>query len=426
MPMETLPPSQSSSLKPLLSQGKTLMLFDLSIRGHHPSYIRHLIHYWQIQQLIGQLIVVVSPEFLQEHGEVVALAAQEPKSTVKFVAIQEAEAAALRSRKSALNRMIRALQEWQLLAAYAARLGANHCLVMYFDTYQLPLAVQMPVPCPVSSIYFRPTFHYPTFTHAAPGWKAQLQQWREKLVIRQVMRHRQLDTLFSLDPFVVPHLHQLSHRAQAIHLPDPVEVAAPVTTGQVEALRQHLGIDAGRQVLLLFGALTERKGVFPLLEALAELPSGCCQQICLLLVGESKVAAQIDAQLARLRQIQPLQAIAHYQFVPEAAVQVYFHLADLVLAPYQRHVGMSGILLQAAAAQKPVLSSDYGLMGEMVRRYSLGLAVDSTRPAAIAEGICQFLRSAPATVGDRDRMQTLAEENSAHRFAQVVFEHLYP
>lgn len=425
MPMETPPPSQSSSLKPLAGQGRTLMLFDLSIRGHHPSYIRHLIQYWQAQELRGRLVIVVSPEFLQEHAEVVALAALEPQSTVKFVAIQAAEAEALRSRKSALNRMIRALQEWRLLATYAARLEASHCLVMYFDTYQLPLALQRPFPCPVSSIYFRPTFHYPTLTRTTPNWKEQLQQWREKWVMRQVMHHRRLDTLFSLDPFVIPHLRQLSHQTQAVHLPDPVEVAAPVALSQVEALRQHLGIEAGRRVLLLFGALTERKGVFPLLEALAELPPDCCQQICLLLVGESKIAAQIDAQLVKLRQAQPLQAIAHYQFVPEAAVQVYFHLADLVLAPYQRHVGMSGILLQAAAARKPVLSSDYGLMGAMVHRYGLGLAVDATRPAAIAEGICRFLRAAPGTVGDRDRMQALAEENSAHRFAQVVFEHLY-
>lgn len=424
MPMETLSNPHSSSLKPLFYQGKTLMLFDLSIRGHHPSYIRHLINYWQAQELAGELVVVVSPEFLQEHSEVVALAVQGHNSTVKFVAIQEAEVAALRSRKSALNRMVRALQEWQLMATYAARLAVSHCLVMYFDTYQLPLALRMPFPCPVSSIYFRPTFHYPALTHTTPNWQEQLQQWREKLVMRQVMRHRRLDTLFSLDPFVIPHLHQLSHQTQAVHLPDPVETAAPVSPSQVEALRQDLGIEAGRRVLLLFGALTERKGVFPLLEAIAELPSEDCQQICLLLVGESKVAAQIDARLTRLRQTQPLQAIAHYQFVPEAVVQVYFHLADLVLAPYQRHVGMSGILLQAAAAQKPVLSSDYGLMGEMVHRYGLGLAVDSTRPAAIAEGIRQFLQAAPGTVGDRPRMQVLAEENSAHRFAQVIFENL--
>jgi len=424
--METLSPSQSSSPKLIPRQGKTLMLFDLSIRGHHPSYIQHLIGYWQAQELPGRLVVVVSPEFLQEHGEVVAPAARDPQSTVQFVAIQAAEAAALKSRKSALNRMIRAWQEWRLLSSYAARLEADHCLVMYFDTYQLPLALQMPVPCPVSSIYFRPTFHYPALTRTALDWKEQLQHWREKLVIRQVMRHRRLETLFSLDPFVIPHLHQLSHQTQAVHLPDPVEGAAPVAPSQVEALRQQLGIEAGRQVLLLFGALTERKGVFPLLEALAELPSDRCQHICLLLVGESKISTQIDARLSRLRQTQPLQAIAHYQFVPEAAVQVYFHLADLVLAPYQRHVGMSGILLQAAAAQKPVLSSDYGLMGEMVHRYGLGLAVDSTRPAAIAAGLCQFLRAAPGTVGDRDRMQALVEENSAHHFTQVIFEHLYP
>jgi glycosyltransferase involved in cell wall biosynthesis len=99
-------------------------------------------------------------------------------------------------------------------------------------------------------------------------------------------------------------------------------------------------------------------------------------------------------------------------------------MADVILAPYQRHVGMSGILLLAAAAQKPVLSSNYGLMGEIVRRYELGLTVDSTEPKEIAKGLTRFLVEDSDKLCDRAKMKSFAEQNSAEEFARVIFEHL--
>jgi glycosyltransferase involved in cell wall biosynthesis len=94
------------------------------------------------------------------------------------------------------------------------------------------------------------------------------------------------------------------------------------------------------------------------------------------------------------------------------------------LAPYQRHVGMSGILLLAAAAGKPVLSSDYGLMGELVRRYGLGITVDSTVPSEIAKGLMRCLTEPATVLVDLDRMESFAEQHSAERYAKTIFEQL--
>jgi glycosyltransferase involved in cell wall biosynthesis len=185
-----------------------------------------------------------------------------------------------------------------------------------------------------------------------------------------------------------------------------------------------LGIEANRQIFLLFGALNGRKGIYQLLEAIQLLPTSLCQKLCLLLVGESSITSQLKIQIDAVCQVRPVQIIGRYEFIPEQDVQVYFQLADVILAPYQRHVGMSGILLLAAAAQKPVLSSDYGLMGEMVRRYSLGLTVDSTNPSAIAKGLTQLLLEPPSSACDRDKMKSFAQQNSAERFARIIFEQL--
>jgi hypothetical protein len=46
------------------------------------------------------------------------------------------------------------------------------------------------------------------------------------------------------------------------------------------------------------------------------------------------------------------------------------------MVPYQRHVGSSGVLIRAAQAGRPVIASDYGLVGAWTRKNQLGAAVN--------------------------------------------------
>ncbi len=410
----------NQDLMPLDAREYPLMFFDLSIRGHHPAYIQHLIQYFVVESLPGRLVIVVSPHFLTEHKDVIEFA-RHSTTQVQFQAISQAETKMLGQRKTPRQRLLRTFREWQLLVKYARALEASHCLALYLDTCLRPLAISQSLPCPLSGIYFRPTFHYSTFSQ--PHASNLLQRWQELGLLSLVGLRSQVHTFFSLDPFAVPELNRRLRSAQAIHLPDPV-LLETASTEQVDTLREKLGIKEDRRIALLFGALTQRKGVPQLLDAVAQLSSNEAQKLCLLLVGESNIADQLNHRIAQITKQLPIQILSHYEFVPEADVSAYFQLADLVLAPYQRHVGMSGILLQAAAASKPVLSSDYGLMGELVHRHQLGVTVDSTQPTAIAQGLKEAMAQPLESLGNLAQMQAFAKQNSATRFAQVIFETL--
>ncbi|OLP20495.1 hypothetical protein BST81_00260 [Leptolyngbya sp. 'hensonii'] len=407
------------------------MLFDLSIRGHHPNYIQQLIRYWNEHAVLGSLEIVVSPKFLEEHADVVELSKHLHRDDIRFIAIATEEEAALKSRGSFFSRIVRAFQELRLLHKYAAIVQATHCLIMYFDTAQIPLAVGINLPCPFSGIYFRPTLHYNELMGKPLSWKEQLNQGRERFILSRVLNHPQCHRLFCLDPFAVRHF-QTRGDHHVIHLPDPVSVqpaiVQPELQEQQELLKRSLGVAPERRVLLLFGALTKRKGIVQLLDvdAVALLTPEQAQQLCLLLVGEIRPGEQavVDGKIAAIRNSLPVQIITHYEFVSDASVTSYFQLADVVLAPYQRHVGMSGILLQAAAAQKPVLSSDYGLMGKLVRQHKLGLTVDSAVPARIAEGLARCLTEPPVTLADRQKMGHWVEQHAADHYAATIFQYL--
>lgn len=398
-----------------------LMLFELSWGGHYPEYLTHLINYWHQANYNGELLLVLSPQFLQKHPDVVSLV----REKISLLTITPAEEEKLVIANSTYKRVLRAFQEIKLARKYARQLQASEILFTYFDTRQFPLALGQKLPCPCSGIYFRPRFYYSNLTKEKLDWREQLARWQEKWLLKATLKNPQLKCIFSLDPFAIKYFPPFSSRIKAVALPDPVEIDTKLS-GDLEKLKTSLGIEPKRTIFLLFGGLTKRKGIFPLLDALALLPTEIGQKICLLLVGSisEEFQSKIQPQMTALTQINSVQIITEYRYITETETQQYFQLADVILALYQRHVGMSGIIIRAAAAQKPVISSDYGLMGEITRRYQLGLTLDSIQPQAIAEGIKQLLVKPPAELINCRIAKQFAQQNSAVNFASTIFQNL--
>lgn len=401
-----------------------LMLFELSVGGHYPGYIQHLARHWCTQNLPGRLSVVVSPQFMERHADVVAVADGYEKQ-VRFIPVTIAEEAALVPRKSPAHRAIRAFQSWKLLCQYASSVGATHCLIMYLDSFQSPLAMGAKAPCPISGIYFRPTFHYSSLSNYQPSWTDRIQHRRERFILPRVLHHPQLQTLFCLDPFVIPHLEPFRGQTKLVRLADPVQVYNH-SDDQVLKLREELEIESDRRVFLMFGALDGRKGIHQLLEATLMLSSELGQKLCLLFVGpiDPQDKQLMQPRLNQIAESLPVQIIIRDTFIPDHEIQPYFQMADVILALYQRHIGMSAILARAATAQTLVLASDYGLMGEITRRYQLGLTVDSTVPAGIVKGLTKLLTEPSQTVGNLTKIKAFAEQNSAEYFAGTIFQYI--
>ncbi|NES18729.1 MAG: glycosyltransferase [Symploca sp. SIO3E6] len=402
---------------------RRLLIFDLFVTGHHAEYILHLVRYWHKQKLSGTLDILVAPQFLHLHPDVVSTALDNDQSKIKFFTISPEEEAKLKAEESSLHRVVRSFQEWNLIHKYVKQLKPTQCLLMYFDSLLLSLAATGRLPCPLSGIYFRPIFHYSNFSGCTLSRHERVLQLRDKLTLPRLMRHPRFQTLFCLDPLAVEHINQLKTHGKAIPLPDPVQIYSD-SDSQVEKLKETLGIQPSRITFLMFGVPQKRKGIYQLLEAIALLPSNLCQKLCLLFVGQRYSDPLIQTRKAELTEALPIQVISQEEFIPEQEIQNYFQVADVILAPYQRHIGMSGILVRAAAAQRPVLSSNYGIMGEIVKRYHLGITVDSTVPAEIAQGLARFLLEAPANFCDFSQMKDFALQNSAEKFAKTIFQRL--
>jgi hypothetical protein len=254
----------------------------------------------------------------------------------------------------------------------------------------------------VSLILFYPYAHYPVRfgtrltareTVGARCYEGSVSRWRER---------GDAHAVFSLDAEAID-IWKRRSGAPARWLPEP-----PVTTP-----RQLLSAEA-RSGCLLYGALAPRKGVDLLADALTKETSA----IDVLIAGEV-VEPGYEQELRRhARAMAGAGARVRLDLREQSQEEISSAVASArcVVLPYRRHRGMSRILVEAAACGTPVVAHDYGLLGYLVRRHRLGIALDCRSRGAFRTAVMSFTEL-PARSGP----DTAALARFAGRFTETGF-----
>lgn len=394
-----------------------VLLFDLYHTGHHGQYVRVLMEHWVARRSPGRLDIVVSHEFARRYPELVASAAGAPD-----VAVHPTTAPmGLREKTGRRAVLANDLQIGRVLRQAVEQHAPDHVILPYADHVQFSLATGLRFrrPVRISGIYFRPSFYYHAAGRGPRTRRTLADDLQKRVLLWLALRNPHVDTLFTLDPYAVGPVRRLG--ARVVALPEAVETDVVAGETPLET-RARLGIGPGRRMLLLFGSLDPRKGVRELLEALGSLPDDTVREAALVMAGESvAVQREVAAAVETLQARGALQIVHLDAFVPDAEMHRLFAAADLVLLPYQRHVGSSGVLVRAAAAGVPVLGQDYGMMGALLDEHRLGLAVDTTSPAAIARGLARFLDPAVPYPFDASAARAFAAANTEHAMASTLW-----
>lgn len=150
--------------------------------------------------------------------------------------------------------------------------------------------------------------------------------------------------------------------------------------------QEKLGLDPGYKYLLFFGLVRSYKGLDLLLDALALLKSDTSYR--LIIAGEF-----YESEKKYLKQIEDLdvsdQVILKNEYILNDAVPHYFCAADVVVLPYRRAT-QSGVVPIAIHFEKPIIATDVGDFGNMIKDKQIGL-IASPDPESIAENIDRFL-----------------------------------
>lgn len=276
---------------------------------------------------------------------------------------------------------------------------------------------------PISGIYFRPTLHY---DHGlSPG--RHLRAQTKAILLSQFLRRSDVASVLTLDPgFAQFAQRRMRHGHKLRLLPDLLPVDADTvahtvaeTPAKTVPTTPLSNPDVAPKLrCLLFGALQRRKGVFELLQALDMLPPSDADRVAVRFLGKVfPDAADLPSAIAKARDGQAKITLddryaAHSELAQAVAE------ADVILAPYQRHIGSSGVLYWAAAFGKPVIGQAYGQNGREIRQFGLGAAVATHRPAAIMRALSDAI--AGRLPFDPNGARAYLDGHDSTRFAAIL------
>ena len=379
-----------------------LLLFDLYSGGHHRSYLEMLARAWVTGPDRGLMEIAAPEELFETHEDFRRWI--EVQDRARLAAVPVSLDAPLREGDLGLTDVLRNdLLHGRVLRSLTRERRPAHVLAMFVDHLQASLALRRTGPCPVSGIYFRPSFHYPGEPRST--------RIRKRLLLRAAMSNPRLHRLLSLDPYAAETLGD----PRVVWLPDGVDTSA---FGESPTqIRARWGVEPDRRVLLFFGVVSARKGIHEVLAALPLVQAPVTLVIAGRVPREERLP--IEEAVARARTESPVPIVQDDRYVRDEEIQDLFGASDAALVAYRRHVGSSNVLIRAAAAGVPVVGPSYGLMARHIGVHHLGLSVDPSSAPALASAVDRVLSGDSGF--DAGAAQAFSEANSVRAFTDRVF-----
>lgn len=392
---------------------RRLLIFEPDAEGHSQEWLQHLVDYVSDNEAAPSITVLAPPALCAA----LAVATHTRESRVRFMALEPRAVRLCGHRLLSLA----AFARWWTVRRYLRRSGADAGFFLSLDLLCLPLAFGLQARGkPLAGILFRPSVHYRTLGAYRPGLGERLRDLRKDILYRLMLRNPAIGAVLSLDPFFAIHATSHYSRGDKVQaLPDPAYPA----TGADRWLTVKDATPPGRISFLLFGYITERKGPLVVLDALRLLPDRVAAGVAVRFAGRVDPAIRdaIETRRSLLAREHPLLWLhVDDRRLDHAELEALVSQSDVVLAPYQRFVGSSGVLLWAARAGRPVLAQEFGLIGRLTRDHRLGAVADSSDPVKIAAQIVRMVDDGPRSFIDLSSAARFVSSRTPHRFASMV------
>ncbi|VAX16054.1 Glycosyl transferase [hydrothermal vent metagenome] len=149
--------------------------------------------------------------------------------------------------------------------------------------------------------------------------------------------------------------------------------------------KRHIKTEEER-VLLFFGFIRDYKGLDVLLKAVAILKS----QMRLKLIIAGEFYSNEDKYLKLIDELDLKNWVTlHNDFIPQDEVKYYFSACDVVVLPY-KSATQSGIVQIANNFNKPMISTNVGGLGEVIKENQTGYLVEKENPEQLANAILKY------------------------------------
>jgi glycosyltransferase involved in cell wall biosynthesis len=391
-----------------------MLVFEPEAEGHAFEWLAHVVHAAAADEAC-RISLVVAPRLRDP------LVAQIPPGAgdrIRVFGLRRREERLCMNRRLLTSGFAR----WWFMRRYLLQTKAKSGFFLSIDHLSLPLALGLRAGgATIGGVLFRPSVHYRTIGPYRPSHGERLRDLRKSLLYRLMLLNGAVASVASLDPYFANFAVANYRHGRKVHaIADPVFPAADVAAGD-RRLTERLPRDRVR--FILFGSLQRRKGVLELLKALPLLDGRTGERVAVMIAGriDDEVRADVVAGARHVAATRPdIWLHVEDRRLTSGEIEALVEGCDVILAPYQRFVGSSGVLLWAARAGKPVLTQDFGLLGRLVRDHGLGAVADVTDAGALAATLADFVRAGPQRHFDRQAAARFAAIRTPQAFSAAV------
>jgi glycosyltransferase involved in cell wall biosynthesis len=241
-----------------------------------------------------------------------------------------------------------------------------------------------------------------------------------ELQLRRLASARGIACVTTADPALFAYCQNRRGVLRRLKYVPEIGMEAP-TISRSEA-RRSLGIEGAERVILVYGALTEKKAIPELLAALAALPTR--DRITVLAVGQTD--PWMDRYFATIevrRYVQEGRLKVHAGFAGRKVEAAAFAAADAVWVAYNDRGSMSGVFFQAVCADVPVIAPSEGILAWLTRMYGVGISVDNRNHQQTARRILTLWSE--STQAYRTNARTIADQHRPGNVGTAVCDAIH-
>ncbi len=380
--------------------------------GHHHAYLRAL-----AKEAVrrGWRVRVVRTKEASEHESGQSLQRLGP--LVEVVSSDSASELAAPSRNLAAAQ----LRAWQVHNRVYRDLVEPYApdVVHLLDVDPIGMAVSvMGSPfgeAPWSTLWLRPRFHHPAMGVETPV--SFLHRIGGPLALGRLLSIPSLVALLAVDETLPEWLRmkKFRGRAKVQYIPDLGSVGNLVD--QREA-RFRLHLDTTRFWLLCYGALSSRKGIRQLLEALDD-PATADVGVLAAGAGDAAASAILSSDRAKAL-IDGGRLITLRGHVNDTLEGLIFSAVDAVWLGYRQHYTSSGVYFQALSAGRRVIACREGLIGYWTRLHKTGVVVNPDNTAEVIAAIQTLKSNSGPDPANESARQVIARSHTESAFGYAV------
>jgi|GEM_PF-3028658 len=393
---------------------KRILLLEISHTGHHPGYARHILESGIPED--AQIFVAGTQELLS-HQELSAVRSRITPIILQFSAEEQKRLADFSfiglMRREFTIRGIYA-RAWQQACSAGA---IDMVIIPFLDNCAQAFAIAGApfAATPWIAITMRTQIHFASMgVIAPPPSLVGVRRW----LFQRLLKQKNLKELLTIDATLAEFATQQSAAGytKVSYLPDPSELYPLVPKQEA---RQQLNLPQNCQLILAYGALSERKGIFRLMQAMAD--PECPSSVHVLLAGgqDRGVREFLNGPIASsLQSAGRLHLLPGY--VPESLVPTLISASDAMWIGYIHFYMMSGVLVLAARHGLPAITSQEGVIGYLVKKYGIGVGVDSKENHTVLNALQQVASGSVDLSFTVERARNFFAGNSWEEFGHRI------